>query len=170
MALIKTRFENYFIDNITFKVFSNKTGIIKPLKESLVYNTKRNNAKPYIQVGVQGCSLLHRLIADTFIQNVHNLTVNHINGNTLDNSLENLEVISMKDNWNHAIKTGLIPLGENHCRAKYSDDLLIKALKEFQIDNLSIKTIAKKYGISQSYLNKVKNKVYRAYLMESLCQ
>ena len=166
----ETRFKHYFIEDIgngEYKVYSNKTGILKELKQSKVYNTERANAKPYIQVGVVGCQLLHRLVADTFIQDTTGLTVNHKDGNTCNNSIENLEVVTQKENHKHAAETGLMPNGENHRRAKYSDELLLTALKEYK-SGASIKGIANKYGISQSYLNKVKNKVYRAYLMESL--
>lgn len=168
--MTKTRFEHYYIEDIgngEYKVYSNKTGVFKELKQSRVYNTNRPNAKPYIQVGVEGCHLLHRLVADTFIECVDGLTVNHIDGNTCNNSIKNLEVVTQKENHKHAADTGLMPNGEKHRRAKYTDEELLIALKEYK-SGASIKTTANKYGISQSYLNKVKNKVYRAYLMESL--
>jgi hypothetical protein len=166
----KTKFEHYFLKKQpdgTFKVFSDKTGILKELKQSHVYNTKRANAKPYVQVGVKGCTLLHRLIASTYLGCIEGKTVNHIDGNPLNNTLENLEIVTQSENDLHAYATGLKPKGENHSRSKYSDRLLLKALEEYK-NGASIKATAKKYGISQSYLNKVKNCVYRAYLMESL--
>ena len=158
--LVKTRFEHYFIDDVTFEVYSNKSGKLKPLKQSLVRDTRKINPKPYIQVGVSGCSLLHRLIADTFIENVDGLTVNHKDGNTLNNSIDNLEVVTLRENIDHAISTGLIPKGMKHGRCKYTDDVLINALKEVS-NGVSVKSTAKKYGITQSYLNKVKNGIYR---------
>ena len=161
----ETRFKGYFITRYG-EVFSNKSGIMKPLKQSHTHNTERKNAKPYVQVGVKGCTLLHRLLADTFINCVDGLTVNHKDGDTLNNSLDNLEVISHQQNCIHAIQTGLVPTGEKHAKAKYSDELLLAALQEV-VTGESVKSTAKKYGITQSYLNRVKNKKYRAYLMES---
>lgn len=163
MALIETRFSNYYIDDTTFKVYSNKSGILKELKQSFVTDRRKSNPKKYIQVGVQGCTLLHRLIADTFIKNIDGLTVNHINGDTLDNRIDNLEVISIQENQLHAKETGLLASGQNHGKAKYTDELLINALEEIK-NGASVRATSKKYGITQSYLNKVKNKVYRAYL------
>jgi len=163
MALTGTRFKDYFIDSTTFEVYSNKTGKMKPLKQSLVRDTRKVNPKPYMQVGVQGCSLLHRLIADTFISCVDGLTVNHINGDTLDNRIPNLEVVTSGQNQKHAQETGLLPSGETHGRCKYSDEILRNALKEIK-KGASVKGTAKKYGITQSYLNKVNNGVYRVYL------
>jgi len=168
--MTKTNYEHYFIKDIgngQFRVYSNKTGVYKELKQSQIVNNRRVNAKPYIQVSVQGCQLLHRLIADTFIGDVTGKTVNHIDGNTLNNSLENLEIVTQSENNIHAVQTGLMPTGENHGKAKYTDEELLTALREI-IAGASVKSTAKKYGITQSYLNKVKNKVYRAYLMESL--
>ena len=45
----------------------------------------------------------HRLIAETLIDNPHNLTeVNHIDENKLNNSVDNLEWLSHRDNFYHS--------------------------------------------------------------------
>ena len=52
---------------------------------------------------------VHRLIAEHFIPNPDNLPqVNHIDGNKLNNSLDNLEWVTVQDNVIHAYKNGLI--------------------------------------------------------------
>ena len=52
---------------------------------------------------------VHRLIAEYFIPNPKNLPqVNHIDGNKLNNSLDNLEWVTVQDNVIHAYKNGLI--------------------------------------------------------------
>lgn len=55
--------------------------------------------------------LVARLIAITFIgkPSKEANTVNHINGNRLDNRIENLEWLSLGDNVRHAFNTGLMP-------------------------------------------------------------
>lgn len=51
--------------------------------------------------------LIHRLVAKAFIPNPDNLpTVNHKNGNGLDNRVENLEWMSNRDNCLHAKANG----------------------------------------------------------------
>ena len=58
-----------------------------------------------------GTHYIHRLLALTFIENPNNHpVVNHINGNKLDNSLENLEWTTRSQNHLHALKLGLCKL------------------------------------------------------------
>ncbi len=71
---------------------------------------------------------LHRLLARTFIPNddpVNKNTVNHKDGNKLNNSLDNLEWMSHKDNIIHSISTGLKthPKGKEHWKygVKHTD-------------------------------------------------
>lgn len=75
--------------------------------------------KPYIQ----GCGYLqielcknnkrsklyiHRLVAKHFVKNPNNFSeVNHIDGNKNNNNYLNLEWVSRKQNYDHAIKNGL---------------------------------------------------------------
>ena len=52
--------------------------------------------------------LLHRLVAFTFIPNPYNKEqVNHIDGNKLNNSVENLEWVTNQENQIHKVNTGL---------------------------------------------------------------
>jgi hypothetical protein len=60
----------------------------------------------YYQVNIANKSRrTHRLLAEAFIPNPLNLeTVNHIDGNKLNNSLENLEWMSRSENIKHSRK------------------------------------------------------------------
>ena len=50
---------------------------------------------------------IHRLVAETFIPNPFNkIQINHINGNTKNNHVSNLEWVTPSENINHAIKNG----------------------------------------------------------------
>lgn len=103
-------------------VRSLKNNAITPLSQAttihgyktvMLYNGKRKNIT------------IHRLMAFTFIPNPENkATVNHIDGNKLNNSIENLEWATYKENQNHAFKNGLNEggwkgkFGENHSKSK----------------------------------------------------
>lgn len=53
---------------------------------------------------------VHRLVAMAFLDDYsEELQVNHIDGNKLNNSVDNLEMITGKENVLHSIKTGLKP-------------------------------------------------------------
>ena len=55
----------------------------------------------------QRSTLVHRLIAEHFIGPIGDLTVNHKNGNKLDNRVDNLEIMSMMENIEHSFANGL---------------------------------------------------------------
>lgn len=51
---------------------------------------------------------VHRLVADAFLPNQNRLPeINHIDGDKLNNHVDNLEWVSRSDNQKHAIKSGL---------------------------------------------------------------
>jgi hypothetical protein len=95
-------------------VHDRKGTIIKP-------NLKQNG---YLQVGLRMHSKrkwigVHRLVAIHFIENPDNKPqVNHIDGNKQNNTINNLEWVTAKENQNHATKLGLrknMPKGKKHC-------------------------------------------------------
>lgn len=67
---------------------------------------------------------IHRLLMITYrpINNMEEMTVNHIDGNKMNNSFENLEWVTASENTALAHKTGLNPSkGETHGRAKLTE-------------------------------------------------
>jgi hypothetical protein len=106
-------------------------------------------------------------VASAFIKNPTGFVVNHLDGDPSNNRVSNLEVVTQKENHLHALANGLAPLGEKHGRAVHGDSLLLTALREI-LSGSSVRATALKYGISQSYLNRLKNKAYRKDLWDRL--
>ena len=58
--------------------------------------------------GTRKTYTVHRLVAEAFLENKdHKPTVNHIDGNKLNNDYRNLEWATHKEQKHHSIKTGL---------------------------------------------------------------
>ena len=94
---LKGYFDNYEISNLC-NLRNKETG--KILKSAL-----NKNGYLYFSIinkKVKKNKYLHRLMAETFIENpLGKLEVNHINGNKLDNSVNNLEWATRRENQSH---------------------------------------------------------------------
>ena len=94
------------------KSCSSKNGIF--LKQQIFIN-KNNRTTPHKQLLVglwkdkkRKIHLVHRLIALTYIPNLENKPdINHLDGNSLNNNIKNLEWCTKKENMKHARETGL---------------------------------------------------------------
>ena len=119
---------------------------------------------------------LHRIIAATFIPNPNNFaTVNHIDANTFNNCVENLEWLSSGDNVRHATKLNL----RNFYRPSKEELLelyvnqsktLSEISKEKNINVLTLERELRKYGIRIRTLSEQKDKykITKDFLSENL--
>lgn len=99
---------------------------------------------------------IHRLLGEHFIDGYfEGAVINHIDGNKLNNDLDNLEWVTFSDNLQHALNTGLrvIPSGDDNPNTKLSstDKLQILDLYEYGFSQYDI---AKMYGVSQNTISK----------------
>ena len=94
---------------------------------------------------------LHRIIAMAFIDNPKNKReVNHIDGNSSNNNIENLEWVSSSENTLHSYCTGLQKRGENFYSAKLSEKEAIEIINAYRLGVFSQSVISKAYGVSKS--------------------
>lgn len=97
---------DYYLVSNTGEVMGVKTGKVRKKNIShegyyfisVSLGSRKN--KPYIKI--------HRAVAETFIDNTKEYqTINHRDGNKLNNSVENLEFCTYQENTIHAYKNGL---------------------------------------------------------------
>lgn len=102
---------------------------------------------------------VHRLVAEAFIPNPEDKgDVNHIDGNTHNNRVDNLEWTTRKENIAHAFRTGLTKnYGSNHVFAKLSEDQVKEIRKSYQRGKYGSGScvLAKKYGVSPSTIKNI---------------
>lgn len=75
----------------------------------------------YMAITIKGRHFnLHQLVANAFLgYDFHDkLQVNHIDGNKLNNNVENLEVVTRSENMKHAWKTGLMTYHPKRVKTK----------------------------------------------------
>lgn len=99
-------------------------------KESIATPCKTRNG--YLDVSIRNNNkrmhcLVHRLVGIAFVPGYQDgLTINHINGDKLDNRVENLEWVSLARNTQHQWETGLVDLrGEKQPGSKLTSKQVV---------------------------------------------
>lgn len=100
---------------------------------------------------------VHRLVAMAWVKGNHSLSVNHKDGNKLNNHADNLEWISLADNTRHQNQTGL-----SNKVACYKPSKIMPIEYPSIIERLNKgemqKTIAEEYNCSQPLISWIKKK------------
>lgn len=151
-------FDGYYIKK-NGEVFSTQRGgELRPLRcnaSSSGYRAvriKSNGGKIFIGV--------HRLLAIMFIPNPHSKPcINHIDGNKLNNSLENLEWATYQENTQHAYRIGLqvSELGEDKGSSKLTNKEVKEIKQILKTTTLSQKQIGNMFGVGSSAISSIKN-------------
>lgn len=151
------------------KVFAMKRTVISGMKYNCVRNYERKE-KPqrFDKDGYKRVSLckdgkvktisVHRLVALNFVEGNQNLTVNHKDGDKLNNHFSNLEFISRSENTKHAHRIGIVPkgvqkVGTENLRSKLSES----EVKEIRKSDLSSRKLGNIYKVNHSVIQGIKN-------------
>ncbi|PKH21445.1 hypothetical protein CIG19_16735 [Enterobacterales bacterium CwR94] len=153
-------------------IIPNCTGIHAIREDGVVINTKTGrimksslNDTGYERVSITVSKnkvlnfKIHRLIAENFIPNQqpHRNTVNHIDGNKLNNSIENLEWCTQAENNRHARATGLnTSVGMRRKSVSVKINPRNELMKELYIHSpISMQAVGKKFGLKSSQAARV---------------
>jgi hypothetical protein len=110
---------------------------------------------------------VHRLVALAFVPGFcEGLSVNHINGNKLDNRPENLEWLTLADNTRHQWQTGLVDLrGEKQPGHKLTQRQVIHIRKALRL-NVPANSLAIIANVSPSTIYLIEQGKRWAHLAE----
>lgn len=139
------------------EIFSNLSGKVKKLKTRVSKNGYECCGIP-IGNGKSLGKRVHRLVAETFLDNPYNLReVDHIDCNKLNNKLDNLEWVSSKENKRRAKENGLYDknIGENHYLSILTEETVHKICQCMQ-DGMRNKEVAEMFNIHKDWVAHIK--------------
>lgn len=164
-----------FLPEVKDRYYINKKGELftdngeKKLKDCIKNGYVKNCL--ILKDGTSKSYFRHRLMMIVFnpVENYENLQVNHIDGNKLNNSLENLEWCTNQENRIHAVKIGLAASlkGENNSASKLLESQVIDIIQDL-LHGVPYSQICKKYNISKSTVSAIKNKRNWTYLTKDI--
>lgn len=100
---------------------------------------------------------VHREVAEAFLPNPHKMReVNHIDGNKLNNHVDNLEWTSRSKNIKHAYSTGLRKCSNNF--SKLTEEQVLQIRREAEGPKTPARILAEKYEVNIRTIHRIKNR------------
>jgi hypothetical protein len=153
--IINDIFLDYLISS-NGDVFSLKKGVKRKLKQNII-----NGGYAIVRLyhfGKTFDRLVHRLVADSFIDNNLNKNqVNHIDGNKLNNSVDNLEWSTQSENIKHAYANKLMNKSYKDCYNASLNEKEVSQIRRLLTIKIKQRDIARKYSVSESVISSIKH-------------
>ena len=115
---------------------------------------------------------VHRLVLENFypVANMHQLQVNHIDGDKTNNALSNLEWCTCQDNITHAVRNNLrhSQIGEKNNGAKVSEQDVLNMIDMYLNQGINGVAISRLYGLSDDYFGTIKRKLNWTHLTKDI--
>jgi hypothetical protein len=93
--------------------------------------------------------LVHRLVVLAFVGRIpRGKQVNHIDGDKLNNDIQNLEIVTPEQNREHAKRTGLIVRGEDNPSSRLTEKD-VQEIRQLRADGVRVRDIANRFDISE---------------------
>ena len=107
--------------------------------------------------GKQHAYSVHRLVLENFnpVENMENLQVNHIDGNKMNNSINNLEWTTCQENITHAVENNL--RAKVNGSAKLSQDDVVEIIRRLK-NKEKYQSIAQDYNVCIETIARIKRK------------
>jgi hypothetical protein len=117
----------------------------------------------YILVTLHGKQIpIHRLVAEAFIPNCEKKPeVNHIDGNKMNNAVDNLEWTTRAENQKHAVDNGLQPKPAKTYQGKFTAEQREEIKHLWDSGMFSRRQLSKKFGVSHTCINDILNDKYK---------
>lgn len=146
------------LGNLRRVEYVSRKGDIVPERQIAYYVNSQGYIATKIKInGKFKTKSAHRLIAEAFIPNPDNKPqINHIDNNRKNNSIENLEWVTAKENIHHCIRQKRNPIGEKHGSAVLTE-YDVKIIKRLFKQGVSVPVVAKAFDLSQGAIRCIKD-------------
>lgn len=143
--------------------YTDSKGRVRAFEKREVFPSKTKNGYFELNIGGRNCErwLLHRLVACVWLDNPNNYaTVDHLNGDKANNSVENLEWVSLEENIKREWDNGFVEFdlqtdyGKWKAFSRIMPDVKLKIQHLYQ-EGKSQKELAELFDVSQSQISVV---------------